>query len=215
MEPGLWLLLGLTVTSAAGLVPCPPARGSGRTSVPWAPLAAGSEWNCEETVAGPHKKTGSPTAMQDPRGGPERAPGQAGGQAARGDPARPRARRCTCFTYKDKECVYYCHLDIIWINTPEQTVPYGLSNYRGSFRGKRSSGTVPGSAPPSTQTPSRCACVGRDDRACRRFCTRPLGVSSDSRGAEKADKEKKGKAGGARRGLRQRLKSKANKACRP
>nr|6IGK_B Chain B, Endothelin-3 [Homo sapiens] len=21
---------------------------------------------------------------------------------------------CTCFTYKDKECVYYCHLDIIW-----------------------------------------------------------------------------------------------------
>ncbi|KAJ7404936.1 hypothetical protein WISP_142609 [Willisornis vidua] len=32
---------------------------------------------------------------------------------------RPRARRCTCYTYKDKECVYYCHLDIIWINTPE------------------------------------------------------------------------------------------------
>ncbi|KAL8179571.1 UNVERIFIED_CONTAM: hypothetical protein K2H54_068433 [Gekko kuhli] len=30
-----------------------------------------------------------------------------------------RAKRCTCYTYKDKECVYYCHLDIIWINTPE------------------------------------------------------------------------------------------------
>ncbi|KAL7860149.1 hypothetical protein SRHO_G00152960 [Serrasalmus rhombeus] len=30
-----------------------------------------------------------------------------------------RPRRCTCFSYKDKECVYYCHLDIIWINTPE------------------------------------------------------------------------------------------------
>lgn len=33
--------------------------------------------------------------------------------------ARRRAKRCTCYTYKDKECVYYCHLDIIWINTPE------------------------------------------------------------------------------------------------
>ena len=37
------------------------------------------------------------------------------------EPPRPkkRAKRCTCYTYKDKECVYYCHLDIIWINTPE------------------------------------------------------------------------------------------------
>ncbi len=33
--------------------------------------------------------------------------------------ARRRVKRCTCYTYKDKECVYYCHLDIIWINTPE------------------------------------------------------------------------------------------------
>ena len=33
--------------------------------------------------------------------------------------ARRRAKRCTCYSYKDKECVYYCHLDIIWINTPE------------------------------------------------------------------------------------------------
>lgn len=33
--------------------------------------------------------------------------------------ARRRTKRCTCYTYKDKECVYYCHLDIIWINTPE------------------------------------------------------------------------------------------------
>lgn len=30
-----------------------------------------------------------------------------------------RTKRCTCYTYKDKECVYYCHLDIIWVNTPE------------------------------------------------------------------------------------------------
>jgi len=43
-----------------------------------------------------------------------------GGRAkADGGVLRRRARRCTCYTYKDKECVYYCHLDIIWINTPE------------------------------------------------------------------------------------------------
>lgn len=33
--------------------------------------------------------------------------------------AKSRSKRCTCYSYKDKECVYYCHLDIIWINTPE------------------------------------------------------------------------------------------------
>ncbi|GAA6233342.1 endothelin-3-like [Lates japonicus] len=32
---------------------------------------------------------------------------------------KSRPKRCTCYSYKDKECVYYCHLDIIWINTPE------------------------------------------------------------------------------------------------
>lgn len=32
---------------------------------------------------------------------------------------KSRSKRCTCYSYKDKECVYYCHLDIIWINTPE------------------------------------------------------------------------------------------------
>ncbi|KAM4842805.1 endothelin-3 isoform 2-T2 [Thomomys bottae] len=207
MEPGLWLLLGLTVTSAAGIVPCPQAGGSGRTSVPQAPSAARAEWDCKDTVVGPSKKTVSPTAVQ--------GPGQSGEQEASGGPARPRARRCTCFTYKDKECVYYCHLDIIWINTPEQTVPYGLSNYKGSFRGRRSSGPDPGRAPPSTQTPLRCACVGREDQACRRFCAHSPGVSSDSRGAKKPDNEKKRKAGETHRGLHQRLKSRADEARRP
>ncbi|CAK6972654.1 endothelin-3 [Scomber scombrus] len=54
---------------------------------------------------------------------------------------RSRAKRCTCYSYKDKECVYYCHLDIIWINTPEHTVPYGMSSYQGSLRMTRSAGT--------------------------------------------------------------------------
>ena len=30
-----------------------------------------------------------------------------------------RTKRCSCATFLDKECVYFCHLDIIWVNTPE------------------------------------------------------------------------------------------------
>ncbi|XP_041273703.1 endothelin-3 [Onychostruthus taczanowskii] len=93
----------------------------------------------------------------------------AGGRArADGGALRHRARRCTCYTYKDKECVYYCHLDIIWINTPERTVPYGLSNYRGSFRGKRSTGQTQ-SAP---QSSLRCSCWDAHDKQCLQFCRR-------------------------------------------
>lgn len=29
-----------------------------------------------------------------------------------------RPRRCSCSSWLDKECVYFCHLDIIWVNTP-------------------------------------------------------------------------------------------------
>lgn len=29
-----------------------------------------------------------------------------------------RSRRCSCSSWLDKECVYFCHLDIIWVNTP-------------------------------------------------------------------------------------------------
>lgn len=30
-----------------------------------------------------------------------------------------RPKRCSCASFLDKECVYFCHLDIIWVNTPE------------------------------------------------------------------------------------------------
>lgn len=34
-------------------------------------------------------------------------------------PWRPhRSKRCSCSSLMDKECVYFCHLDIIWVNTP-------------------------------------------------------------------------------------------------
>ncbi|KAI7793905.1 putative endothelin-3 [Triplophysa rosa] len=33
--------------------------------------------------------------------------------------SHPRSKCCTCYSFKDTECVYYCHLGIIWINTPQ------------------------------------------------------------------------------------------------
>lgn len=81
--------------------------------VPGAQPAARLEGDIE-TVASTAAQGPSPRSP-----GQEQGPGWFGEQVAKGGPARRRARRCTCFTYKDKECVYYCHLDIIWINTPE------------------------------------------------------------------------------------------------
>uniref|UniRef100_A0A8D2KS90 Endothelin 2 n=1 Tax=Varanus komodoensis TaxID=61221 RepID=A0A8D2KS90_VARKO len=39
-----------------------------------------------------------------------------------------RMKRCSCTNWMDKECIYFCHLDIIWINTPGHATPYGLGN---------------------------------------------------------------------------------------
>ncbi|XP_052424628.1 endothelin-3 [Carassius gibelio] len=80
---------------------------------------------------------------------------------------RRRAKRCTCYSYKDKECVYYCHLDIIWINTPERTVPYGLSSYRGSQRVRRSAKDSVGG--------QRCVCAVHNNQQCNAFCTQSRG----------------------------------------
>nr|XP_019942046.1 PREDICTED: endothelin-3-like [Paralichthys olivaceus] len=89
------------------------------------------------------------------------------------EPPRPkrRAKRCTCYTYKDKECVYYCHLDIIWINTPEHTVPYGMSSYQGSLRMKRSAGTDQQRRRRRDAEAQRCVCARRNDSDCSSFCT--------------------------------------------
>ncbi|XP_075757233.1 endothelin-3 isoform X2 [Pelodiscus sinensis] len=165
MELGFLLLFGLTVTSSAGFslpVPRPrPLSDSGSARGPRSPALrerAGAEspgW----AAAG-----GLLAGVEAGRGG------KADGPAA-GAPRR-RAKRCTCHTYKDKECVYYCHLDIIWINTPERTVPYGLSNYRGSFRGKRSTGQLCGSTESLDWSLSRCSCLDVHDKQCMLFCKR-------------------------------------------
>ncbi|KAG8513321.1 Endothelin-3 [Galemys pyrenaicus] len=90
------------------LEPRPQPGDPGRSVTAGVPPAARSEGGTEDTLAASPRSSGR-----------EQAAGWSGEQPAGGAPGRPRARRCTCFTYKDKECVYYCHLDIIWINTPE------------------------------------------------------------------------------------------------
>ncbi|KAF5927160.1 hypothetical protein HPG69_016632 [Diceros bicornis minor] len=102
----------------AGLVPRPQPGDAGRSGASRGPLAARSEGDSEETAATTAAQGPSPRSP-----GQEQGPGRFGEQAVQGDPVPRRARRCTCFTYKDKECVYYCHLDIIWINTPDQPSP--------------------------------------------------------------------------------------------
>ncbi|XP_072308935.1 endothelin-1 [Eucyclogobius newberryi] len=88
-----------------------------------------------------------------------------------------RAKRCTCYTYKDKECVYYCHLDIIWINTPEHTVPYGMSSDQGSQRLRRSAGVRNRTGAPA----QRCVCSLSSDTHCSSFCVpRQSGPSEET-----------------------------------
>ncbi|KAJ7991502.1 hypothetical protein DPEC_G00284540 [Dallia pectoralis] len=73
-----------------------------------------------------------------------------------------RNKRCSCATFLDKECVYFCHLDIIWVNTPERVVSYGLGN---ASRRKRSI-----KDPEVSKQDPRCTCVRKDDNTCTDFC---------------------------------------------
>ncbi|PKU37478.1 hypothetical protein llap_12218 [Limosa lapponica baueri] len=47
-----------------------------------------------------------------------------------------------------------------------RTVPYGLSNFRGSFRGKRSTGQMQS----TFQSSFRCSCLDAHDKQCMQFC---------------------------------------------
>ncbi|XP_041090137.1 endothelin-2-like isoform X2 [Polyodon spathula] len=69
---------------------------------------------------------------------------------------RLRVKRCSCNNWHDKECIYFCHLDIIWINTPGKTTLYGLGSPLS--RRRRSVG--------------RCQCSHSKDQSCARFCYR-------------------------------------------
>uniref|UniRef100_A0A8C6SUE8 Endothelin-like toxin domain-containing protein n=1 Tax=Neogobius melanostomus TaxID=47308 RepID=A0A8C6SUE8_9GOBI len=67
-----------------------------------------------------------------------------------------RTRRCSCSSQLDSECHYFCHLDIIWINTPSKTSIYGLGS--GLSRRRRST--------------ARCSCANLNDNSCSNFCQR-------------------------------------------
>ncbi|XP_033859120.1 endothelin-1 [Acipenser ruthenus] len=68
-----------------------------------------------------------------------------------------RKKRCSCENLKDKECVYFCHIGIVWVNTPGQVVPYGVGN--SPIRLKRDA--------------ARCLCDDNNDTACLNFCVMP------------------------------------------
>uniref|UniRef100_A0A672K2Y0 Endothelin-like toxin domain-containing protein n=1 Tax=Sinocyclocheilus grahami TaxID=75366 RepID=A0A672K2Y0_SINGR len=67
---------------------------------------------------------------------------------------RVRSKRCSCNNQLDSECHYFCHLDIIWVNTPSKTTVYGLGSPLA--RRRRSTG--------------RCFCASPADRTCNVFC---------------------------------------------
>ncbi|XP_013998130.1 endothelin-1 [Salmo salar] len=73
-----------------------------------------------------------------------------------------RNKRCSCATFLDKECVYFCHLDIIWVNTPERVVSYGLGNASRKKRAIKD--------PAISKQDPRCKCVHEDDSTCTNFC---------------------------------------------
>ncbi|XP_059205121.1 endothelin-1 [Centropristis striata] len=73
-----------------------------------------------------------------------------------------RTKRCSCATFLDKECVYFCHLDIIWVNTPERVVSYGMGNAPRARRAVADS--------MATSRGPRCQCVRQNDDTCRNFC---------------------------------------------
>ncbi|CAG06007.1 unnamed protein product, partial [Tetraodon nigroviridis] len=75
--------------------------------------------------------------------------------AAQAEPAgHIRSKRCSCSNWEDQECIYFCHLDIIWVNTPSKILPFGL-----------------GSRPPRRRrSAERCRCLDPADGTCSRFC---------------------------------------------
>ncbi|XP_037549448.1 endothelin-1 [Nematolebias whitei] len=94
-----------------------------------------------------------------------------------GPPRHVRNKRCSCATFLDKECVYFCHLDIIWVNTPERVVSYGLGDAPRARRALTDS-RAPGRA-------DRCRCARETDRTCANFCLRWETAASDRQAQSK------------------------------
>uniref|UniRef100_A0A8C9UAM7 Endothelin-3 n=1 Tax=Scleropages formosus TaxID=113540 RepID=A0A8C9UAM7_SCLFO len=165
------LLIGLTAAFAKGSasLSAEAIRSGGLDALSRGPVADASRSSGSAPGAGAGAGAAAAAAAVAAAGAAGAGP--AAGACAQCDAsgARRRARRCTCYTYKDKECVYYCHLDIIWINTPERTVPYGMSSYRGPQRVRRSA--AGGAVGRMGAEPPRCSCTAQSDLECHRFCS--------------------------------------------
>ncbi|XP_026773828.1 endothelin-2 [Pangasianodon hypophthalmus] len=72
-----------------------------------------------------------------------------------GHKAQHREKRCSCENLKDRECVYFCHIGIVWVNTPSQVIPYGV----GFFQMRR------------RRHVERCFCTNKRDTECMKFCS--------------------------------------------
>ncbi|XP_059195899.1 endothelin-2 [Centropristis striata] len=79
--------------------------------------------------------------------------------------ARVRTKRCACSSLLDSECHYFCHLDIIWVNTPSKTTVYGLGNALSRRR----------------RSPGRCTCTNTEDQTCTNFCHNSPEIPSPKR----------------------------------
>ncbi|XP_051511506.1 endothelin-2-like [Myxocyprinus asiaticus] len=66
-----------------------------------------------------------------------------------------RERRCSCENLKDKECVYFCHIGIVWVDTPSQVIPYGVGSLQVRLR----------------RDVKRCHCADKRDTKCVQFCS--------------------------------------------
>ncbi|XP_029800039.1 endothelin-1 [Suricata suricatta] len=117
------------------------------------------------------------------------SPDGGGERPAASAPWRPRrSKRCSCSSLLDKECVYFCHLDIIWVNTPEHIVPYGLGSPSRSKRSLKDSFAVK-----ATDPRKRCRCAGQKDKKCWSFCHAGKELRDQDSLEKGWDDQKKGK----------------------
>ena len=87
------------------------SAGSGIQAVARVPLGLGADTSLWPAVSLSPAVLGTELSAGAESGGEKPAPAT---------PWRPRrSKRCSCSSLMDKECVYFCHLDIIWVNTPE------------------------------------------------------------------------------------------------
>lgn len=104
-------------------------------------------------------------------------------------PWRPRrTKRCSCSSLMDKECVYFCHLDIIWVNTPEHIVPYGLGSPSRSKRSLKDFFPTKGA-----DHKNRCQCSSPKDKKCWNFCQAGKGLRAQDTLEKGANSQRKGK----------------------